>query len=73
MLYNLLYPLAEYFSIFNVFRYITFRTAYAIITSMMIMLIFYAKSYTFTASILRTLAITSSRVSPSCNSSRSAV
>lgn len=40
MLYNLLYPLAEYFSAFNVFRYITFRTAYAIVTSLLIMLIF---------------------------------
>lgn len=34
MLYNLLYPLSEYFSIFNIFKYITFRTAYAIITSL---------------------------------------
>lgn len=33
MFYNLLYPLNEYFSIFNIFRYITFRTAYAIITA----------------------------------------
>ncbi|MDR0454540.1 MAG: phospho-N-acetylmuramoyl-pentapeptide-transferase [Deferribacteraceae bacterium] len=40
MLYNLFYPLAEHFSIFNVFRYITFRTGYAIVTSMLIMLIF---------------------------------
>ncbi|MBZ4672652.1 MAG: Phospho-N-acetylmuramoyl-pentapeptide-transferase [Deferribacteraceae bacterium] len=34
MLYNLLYPLSEYISIFNVFKYITFRTAYAILTSL---------------------------------------
>jgi phospho-N-acetylmuramoyl-pentapeptide-transferase len=40
MLYNLLYPLADQYSVFNVFRYITFRTAYAIVTSMMIMLVF---------------------------------
>ena len=40
MLYNLFYPLAEYFSVFNVFRYITFRAAYAIVTSMLIMLVF---------------------------------
>ena len=40
MLYNLFYPLAEYSSVFNVFRYITFRTAYAIVTSMLIMLVF---------------------------------
>ncbi|MCA1927319.1 MAG: phospho-N-acetylmuramoyl-pentapeptide-transferase [Calditerrivibrio sp.] len=38
MLYNLLYPLSEYFSIFNVFKYITFRTAYAIITALVISL-----------------------------------
>ncbi len=40
MLYNLLYPLAEHLSFFNVFRYITFRTAYAIVTAMLIMLVF---------------------------------
>lgn len=33
MFYNLLYPLSEYFSIFNVFKYITFRTVYGILTS----------------------------------------
>ncbi|MEF3255195.1 MAG: phospho-N-acetylmuramoyl-pentapeptide-transferase [Deferribacterales bacterium] len=38
MLYNLLYPLSEYFTIFNVFKYITFRTAYAIITALIISL-----------------------------------
>jgi phospho-N-acetylmuramoyl-pentapeptide-transferase len=31
MLYHLLYPLHEVYSIFNVFRYITFRTIYAIV------------------------------------------
>ncbi|MDR2400733.1 MAG: phospho-N-acetylmuramoyl-pentapeptide-transferase [Deferribacteraceae bacterium] len=40
MLYKFFYPLAEYLSVFNVFRYITFRTAYAIVTAMLIMLIF---------------------------------
>jgi len=35
MLYELLYPLREYFSPFNVFRYITFRTVYATITALM--------------------------------------
>lgn len=40
MLYNLLYPLSDYFAIFNVFKYITFRTAYAIITSFLFALIF---------------------------------
>lgn len=36
MLYLLLYPLHETFSAFNVFRYITFRTAWATITALMI-------------------------------------
>jgi len=34
--YHLLYPLHEYFSLFNVFRYITFRTIYAILTGLLI-------------------------------------
>jgi phospho-N-acetylmuramoyl-pentapeptide-transferase len=33
MFYNILYPLNEYVSIFNIFKYITFRTAYATITA----------------------------------------
>jgi len=36
MLYNLLYPLADQYSIFNLFQYITFRTVYALITSLVI-------------------------------------
>ncbi len=36
MLYNLLYPLHMYFSPLNVFRYITFRAAYATITALLI-------------------------------------
>jgi phospho-N-acetylmuramoyl-pentapeptide-transferase len=36
MLYNLLYPLHEYFSALNVFRYITFRAAYATVTALFI-------------------------------------
>lgn len=36
MLYHLLFPLHEYFSFFNVFRYITFRTIYAILTGLLI-------------------------------------
>ncbi len=36
MLYHLLYPLHEVFSFFNVFRYITFRTIYAILTALVI-------------------------------------
>jgi phospho-N-acetylmuramoyl-pentapeptide-transferase len=35
MFYHLLYPLHEYFSFFNVFRYITFRTIYAILTALL--------------------------------------
>ncbi|OQX92554.1 MAG: phospho-N-acetylmuramoyl-pentapeptide-transferase [candidate division Zixibacteria bacterium 4484_95] len=40
MLYHLLYPLIEYFSGFNIFKYITFRTAYATITAMLISFVF---------------------------------
>ncbi len=36
MLYYLLYPLHTTFSVFNVFRYITFRTALAILTALVI-------------------------------------
>lgn len=36
MIYHLLYPLADSFSGFNVFRYITFRAAYAAVTSLLI-------------------------------------
>src|SRR4030043_1929911 len=36
MLYHLFYPLHELFSFFNVFRYITFRTIYAILTALLI-------------------------------------
>jgi len=36
MLYHLLYPLHEWISIFNVFRYITFRTICAILTALLI-------------------------------------
>ncbi|MDX1777293.1 MAG: phospho-N-acetylmuramoyl-pentapeptide-transferase [Thermodesulfobacteriota bacterium] len=39
MLYHLLYPLHEAFTIFNVFRYITFRTIYAVLTALLITLI----------------------------------
>jgi phospho-N-acetylmuramoyl-pentapeptide-transferase len=40
MLYHLLYPLSHYISGFNVFKYITFRTAYASVTAMLISFIF---------------------------------
>ena len=36
MFYHLLYPLRDYISAFNVFRYITFRSAYATLTSLLI-------------------------------------
>ena len=36
MLYNLLYPLTDQFSFFNLFQYITFRTVYALITSLVL-------------------------------------
>lgn len=40
MLYHLLYPLSKYISGFNLFQYITFRTAYATVTAMLISFIF---------------------------------
>ena len=40
MFYHLLYPLSEYWSILNVFKYITFRSAYATVTSLLICFIF---------------------------------
>ena len=36
MFYNLLYPLHEYISFFNIFQYITFRTMYAAVTGFLI-------------------------------------
>src|SRR5260221_9706626 len=39
MLYHLLYPLHTSFKAFNVFRYITFRTAMAILTALVVSLI----------------------------------
>ena len=40
MLYHLLYPLHTYYSFFNVFQYITFRTIYATLTALIISFIF---------------------------------
>ncbi len=40
MLYYFLYPLREYFFAFNVFRYITFRSAYAMVTALIISFVF---------------------------------
>ncbi|VAX17159.1 Phospho-N-acetylmuramoyl-pentapeptide-transferase [hydrothermal vent metagenome] len=39
MLYHFLYPLHDVFSAFNVFRYITFRTIYAVVTAFAMALI----------------------------------
>jgi phospho-N-acetylmuramoyl-pentapeptide-transferase len=36
MLYHLLFPLAEYISAFNVFRYLTFRTGGAVMTALLV-------------------------------------
>lgn len=36
MLYNLLYPLAEHVAVFNLFKYLTFRSGGAVLTSMLI-------------------------------------
>ncbi|HKI85913.1 MAG TPA: phospho-N-acetylmuramoyl-pentapeptide-transferase [Thermoanaerobaculia bacterium] len=40
MLYHLLYPLHEQWAVFNVFRYITFRAAGAVVTALLISLFF---------------------------------
>ena len=39
MLYHLLYPLSEQFSVFNVFRYVTFRTGAAVATAILLSLV----------------------------------
>ncbi len=39
MLYHLLYPLADEVGLFNVFRYITFRTAGAVVTALLLSLV----------------------------------
>ena len=40
MLYNLLFPLADQYPLFNLFRYLTFRSGGAILTALMISFIF---------------------------------
>ena len=40
MLYYLLYPLREYFFVFNVFKYITFRVAFSSITAFLVTVVF---------------------------------
>ncbi|MBI5814484.1 MAG: phospho-N-acetylmuramoyl-pentapeptide-transferase [Nitrospinae bacterium] len=39
MLYNLLYPLHDAYTVFNVFRYITFRSIYAVVTGLAVALV----------------------------------
>ena len=39
MLFHLLYPLSEQFAVFNVFRYITFRAASAVVTALLLCLL----------------------------------
>ena len=39
MLYNLLYPLSDEFALFNVFRYITFRSIWALVTALVITIV----------------------------------
>ena len=48
MLYNLLYPLADHFAPFNLFRYLTFRTGGAVITALVL-------SFMFGPMLIRTL------------------
>ena len=36
MLFNLLFPLADQFGLFNLFRYLTFRTGGAVLTALVI-------------------------------------
>ena len=40
MLYHFLVPLADQFSVFNVFRYLTFRTGGAVMTALIVSFIF---------------------------------
>jgi phospho-N-acetylmuramoyl-pentapeptide-transferase len=40
MLYHLLYPLADQFSVFNVFQYLTFRTGGAVMTALLVSFVF---------------------------------
>jgi len=40
MFFHLLYPLSEHYAIFNVFKYITFRSSYAAVTALLICFLF---------------------------------
>ncbi|MDR1125811.1 MAG: phospho-N-acetylmuramoyl-pentapeptide-transferase [Deltaproteobacteria bacterium] len=39
MFYHLLVPLSEYFTVFNVFRYITFRSVWALLTALLVAIV----------------------------------
>ncbi|WP_207458299.1 phospho-N-acetylmuramoyl-pentapeptide-transferase [Azospirillum sp. SYSU D00513] len=43
MLYNLLFPLADAFTPFNLFRYLTFRTGGAVLTALVISFVFFPR------------------------------
>ncbi|WP_448191178.1 phospho-N-acetylmuramoyl-pentapeptide-transferase [Azospirillum sp. sgz301742] len=43
MLYNLLFPLSDVFTPFNLFRYLTFRTGGAVITALVISFVFFPR------------------------------
>ena len=46
MFYHMFYPLSSDYSIFNVFRYITFRSAYSGLTALALSLLFIESSGT---------------------------
>ncbi|HYG88870.1 MAG TPA: phospho-N-acetylmuramoyl-pentapeptide-transferase [Azospirillum sp.] len=47
MLYNLLFPLSDVFTPFNLFRYLTFRTGGAIMTALLISFVFFPRLITW--------------------------
>ena len=49
MLYYLLYPLHTEFILFNVFKYITFRTIYATVTALLLTLATWSLRYRLAA------------------------
>ena len=63
MLYNLLYPLADLFSPFNLFRYLTFRSAAAFLTALVL-------SFVIGAALIRWLRSKQGRASRSATTAR---
>ena len=47
MLKELLFPLTKHFTFFNIFQYITFRSAYAAVTALLICFIFMPRLISF--------------------------